>query len=277
MDDDPKKLDVAMEDAKRFGCLDKLDFIKLKFGRQQLEAQDEGSNWKMSLLTMGCVKNIEHALKTGLVSPNSKMNSTPNGDIFGYTFKYCCWLPNENDITYIWIDAARNNADEWKANTSALRVVSDGSGLSWLKEMFITSFVFMDDVMLNVKDNSFLKVSKTARRVVELKPDGEEMSMWDLNSDGVTKSVVDLKHETNRAFMRPGPSAAAYKSFVSLGWCSLEDVEIFNRWVLMKCGEKAHSEANWHRKELVSWVESEKLKRDIGSKAVLSVKKLEAL
>ena len=177
-----------------------------------------------------------------------------------------------SDINEIWIEAAAKNPAIWKRYDNHMnKLILDESGISWLKGMFLSSIVFLDDIL----DAS--KKAKGKLRTTVIRKGVVEMSVWDFKGE-VKKRVVDLGKEAKHSSIKHGPSAETYKAFVQLGWCSIEDVQKFNAWVLgFEQSIDGGRSYVWHRKELESWIEAEMLKSDVGLMVGSKNKKMIAL
>lgn len=257
LEDSPKVLEVALSNCSRWLTDDEVNSIEITVSLSEVAWK---TNWKGALIGSGFNKSIAWALARGKINPEEVVTPSPK------TFRDYLWakgghlLPQES-----WTVNARDNPDKWKfAHHKEYKFSDLDDGFSWLKSQFVGSLdlaamknredVFaaslpMDDY-LPPPHKFYIKLSEFQDYILS---DSEiEIVQDDLSEEINSMHFAGIVEKCSSTL---GYHSDTYKSFVGLGWCTVEDVYKFQKWVEKHDKFLADFGPCWYRKDLVSWAE----------------------
>ena len=272
--DDPEVLEQALSDSSRWLTQEEIDGLefKINFGGSEPKL----FSWKGALIAAGRWHCVEWALGEGKINPNEVV--TRSG--LKRTFKQLLWtkFSADADMSY-WVGHAKAHPEAWRPEWERLKGDAEAKDLGWLKILFAQEQEF-ERYRQSLVEASVPELSSQALRAGASSSftkllgrsefeDRDALLLSYAKAWNEDPSVLDNKEFFHELVSSLGPSTSAYKGFVELGWCSLEDVQEFQDWVGRYDKTIQNVCQTWGRPDLVAWVEKERLSKRVGHGVVV--------
>jgi hypothetical protein len=226
-------------------------------------------SWKGALVAASKWKCVAWALEHSKIDPSEIVTRSKTRR----SFKQMLWTKFATGMdASCWIDHAKTHPEMWRPEWERMKENPEARQLGWLKILFAQEQEFeryLQSLPQYVGDDSPRGKSLVVKSFQTLlKQDAQSNAdrlllkcaqAWTANPE-----VLDNDFFTHKLVSSLGPSTFAYKGFVELGWCSLEEVQGFQEWVKRYDKPIPNLCQTWTRPDLVAWAEKERLSQHVG-------------